>query len=54
MKEGKADKLLYMTVADLMEPRDREYAAWEAFILAEKEYEERHGEAEAEGAKNDR
>lgn len=35
----------HLSVAELLEPYDSNYAAWEMFIRAEQEYDEKHGNA---------
>ena len=34
------------TVAELLEPVDMDYRAWQLFVKAEKEYDEKHGNKE--------
>lgn len=45
-----SNKRDHLSVAELLEPYDRNHAAWEMFIRAEREYEERHGNAGKEVA----
>lgn len=44
----KMDKMDNKTVAELLEPVDRDYRAWQEFVRAEEEYDKKHSKRDKE------